>query len=88
MSLLETVEDLTSIRRGPVYFFRPLHKILSTLLRSASLQSVAENQNVSKASVTTPSASGLQTNKTQSGYLQLIFTFLSFHLSNSNETED
>ena len=64
ISLLETVEDVTSIRRGPVYFFRPLRKILSTLLRSASLQSVAENQNVSKASATTPSASGLQTNKT------------------------
>lgn len=82
--LLETVEDLTFIRRGPVYFFRPLRKILSTLSRNASLESVAVNQNVSKASAITPSASGLQTNKTQSGYLQPISAFLSFYLSSSS----
>lgn len=82
--LLETVEDLTFIRRGPVYFFRPLRKILSTLSRNASLESVAVNQNVSKASAITPSASGLQTNETQSGYLQPISAFLSFYLSSSS----
>lgn len=78
------VEDLTFIRRGPVYFFRPLRKILSTLSRSASLESVEENQNVSKASAITPSASGLQTKETQSGYLQPVSAFLSFYLSCSS----
>lgn len=82
--LLEMVEDLTFIRRGPVYFFRPLRKILSTLSRNASLESVEENQNVSKASAITPSASGLQTNETQSDYLQPISAFLSFYLSCSS----
>lgn len=88
--LLETVEDLTFIRRGPVYFLRPLRKSLSTLSRSASLQSVEENQNVSKASATTPSASGLQTNKTV-WLPPAYFGFLSFHLtssSNSNVAKD
>lgn len=63
MYLLEMVEDRTFIRRGPVYFFRPLRKILPTLSLSASLESVEENQNVSKASAITPSVSGLQTNE-------------------------
>lgn len=62
LSTFETVEDLTIIRSGPVYFLRPLRKILSTLSRSASLQSVEENQNVSKVSATTPSASGQSLN--------------------------
>lgn len=57
------VEDLTLIRRGPLYFFRPLRKIFPTLSLSASLESTEENQNVSKASAVTPSASGLQTNE-------------------------
>lgn len=83
--LLEMVEYLTFIRRGPVYFFRPVRKILSTFSRNASLESVEENQNVSKASAITPSASGLQTNKTQSGYLQSIPSFLSLYLSFSSD---